>query len=85
MGVSDLITKLKMELIPKQIAVVCLMNYFRLSKDSITNQLQFVQKIVALERLYWRLCMCYLWNYGKVHSLTPYRFRKRDFQHYILF
>jgi hypothetical protein len=42
LGVSDLITKLKMELTYKATACFAfLMNYFRLSKDSITNQLQF--------------------------------------------
>jgi hypothetical protein len=43
MGVSDLITKLKKWNSPYK-ATACfalLMNYFRLSKDSITNQLQF--------------------------------------------
>jgi hypothetical protein len=42
LGVSDLIAKLKNGTHPtKQSLFVFITNYFRLSKDSITNQLQF--------------------------------------------
>jgi hypothetical protein len=43
MGVSDLIAKLKNNPTPtkQQLVFVFITNYFRLSKDSITNQLQF--------------------------------------------
>jgi hypothetical protein len=42
LGVSDLIAKLKNGTHPTKQSLFCLYNeYFRLSKDSITNQLQF--------------------------------------------
>jgi hypothetical protein len=42
LGVSDLIAKLKKwNLTLATACFVCITNYFRLSKDSITNQLQF--------------------------------------------
>jgi hypothetical protein len=41
LGVSDLIAKLKNGTHPTTACFVFITNYFRLSKDSITNQLQF--------------------------------------------
>jgi hypothetical protein len=43
LGVSDLIAKLKNGTHPYKAKArfVCIKNYFRLSKDSITNQLRF--------------------------------------------
>jgi hypothetical protein len=42
LGVSDLIAKLKNGTHPTSNSLFCItINYFRLSKDSITNQLQF--------------------------------------------
>jgi hypothetical protein len=63
LGVSDLIAKLKNGTHPKAKACfVFITNYFRLSKDSITNQLQFAAKKRACIRttiLPFR-SMCYL-------------------------
>jgi hypothetical protein len=65
LGVSDLIAKLKNGTHYKATACfVFITNYFRLSKDSITNQLHLLPK-KRVERLYCRLGVCILLNYQK--------------------
>jgi hypothetical protein len=73
LGVSDLIAKLKKWNSPTTACFVCITNYFRLYKDSITNQLNLLPKTVCIERLYCRLEYVLFENYQKrrfFHSLT---------------